>query len=219
MLVHPYDNAMSENEWRDWISKSPRFGVLAVGAGEGQAPIMVPTHFVLRGDEILIHLHKVNDALPLLEVNKKVSLSIIGDYAFIPGTWRAKDSNNLQDGVPTSYYAAVNFECEPTVVSDPNEVAAIIQEHMTEFQADESYAAVSPEMPPYGPMMSIIRGVRLQIVKVDAKFKYDDHKPLAFRESVIAKLQDRNAHQDVGAAAQQSRRLAEIGEWSEFRSS
>jgi transcriptional regulator len=219
MLVHPYDSAMSENEWRDWISKGARFGVLAVGAAPGQAPIMVPTHFVLRGDEILIHLHKVNDALPLLEANKKVSLSVIGDYAFIPGTWRAKDPNNLQHGVPTSYYAAVNFECEPTVVSDPNEVAAIIQEHMTEFQADESYAAVSPELPPYGPMMSIIRGVRLKIVKVDAKFKYDDHKPVAFRESITSKLEARGSHQDLGAAAQQSRRSAEIGEWSEFRPS
>ncbi|CAB4963005.1 unannotated protein [freshwater metagenome] len=217
MLVHPYDGAMSETEWRDWIAQSAKFGVLAVGAGEGKAPIMVPTHFVVRGDEILIHLHKVNDALPLLESGARVSLSIVGDYAFIPGTWRAKDSSNLQDGVPTSYYAAVNFECEPSVVSDAHGIAAIIQEHMTEFQADGSYAEVAPESTPYGPMFSIIRGVRLKILNVDAKFKYDDHKPVAFRESVIAKLRSRNSHLDAGASNQQSRRLAEIGEWSQFR--
>ncbi|NDH65056.1 MAG: FMN-binding negative transcriptional regulator [Microbacteriaceae bacterium] len=218
MLVHPYDSAVSEKEWRAWIAQSAKFGVLAVGAGAGQAPIFVPTHFVLSGDEIVIHLHKVNDALPHLETGAQVSLSIVGDYAFIPGPWRAKDPANLHDGVPTSYYAAVNFVCVPTVVSEPAEVAQIIQAHMSEFQPAGDYAVVDSVTAPYGPMMTIIRGVRLKIVSVDAKFKYDDHKPLAFRESVISKLQERDTHQDIGAAAQQARRLNEIGEWSKFRS-
>ena len=217
MLVHAYDSAMSEEEWRTWVAQSAKFGVLAVGAGVGQAPIMVPTHFVLRGDEILIHLHKVNDALPHLETGSQVSLSIVGDYAFVPGTWRAKDPANLHDGVPTSYYAAVNFVCEPTVVSDADEVAEIIQDHMTEFQPAGDHAVVDSVTAPYGPMMTIIRGIRLKIVGVDAKFKYDDHKPVAFREAMIERLRLRNTHQDAGAATQQARRLSEIGEWSEFR--
>ena len=217
MLVHPYDSAMSEDEWRAWIAQSAKFGVLAVGAGAGQAPILVPTHFVLNGDEIVMHLHKVNDALPHLETGAQVSLSIVGDYAFIPGPWRAKDPDKLHDGVPTSYYAAVNFVCEPTVVSEPAGVAQIIQAHMTEFQPAGDYAVVDSVTAPYGPMMTIIRGVRLKIVSVDAKFKYDDHKSLQFRQAMIERLRDRNTHQDAGAAAQQSRRLGLIGEWSEFR--
>jgi len=208
---------MSEDEWRAWIAQSAKFGVLAVGAGAGQAPILVPTHFVLSGDEIAMHLHKVNDAMPHLETGAQVSLSIVGDYAFIPGPWRAKDPANLHDGVPTSYYAAVNFVCEPTVVSEPAEVAQIIQAHMTEFQPAGDYAVVDSVTAPYGPMMTIIRGVRLKIVSVDAKFKYDDHKSLQFRQDMIERLRDRNTHQDAGAAAQQFRRLGLIGEWSEFR--
>ncbi len=217
MLVHPYDSAMSEDEWRSWIAHSAKFGVLAVGAGAGQAPIMVPTHFVLSGDEIVIHLHKVNDAIPHLETGANVSLSIVGDYAFIPGAWRAKDPANLRDGVPTSYYAAVNFVCQPTVVSDAVEVAQIIQAHMSEFQPAGDYAVVDSVTAPYGPMMTIIRGIRLKIVGVDAKFKYDDHKSVEFREAMIERLNARNIHQDAGAAAQQARRLGLIGEWSEFR--
>ena len=217
MLVHPYDSAMSESEWRTWIDQGPHFGVLAVGAGFGQAPIMVPTHFVLTGDEILIHLHKVNDALPQLESGAQVSLSVIGDYAFVPGPWRAKDPDNTNNGVPTSYYAAVNFVCEPTVVADAIEVAQIIEAHMTQFQPEGDYAVVDSVTEPYGPMMSIIRGVRLKIVNVDAKFKYDDHKSPEFRRAMIERLRDRNTHQDAGAATQQSRRLDLIGEWSEFR--
>ena len=217
MLVHPYDSAMSEDEWRSWIAHSAKFGVLAVGAGAGQAPIMVPTHFVLSGDEIVIHLHKVNDAIPHLETGANVSLSIVGDYAFIPGPWRAKDPSNLRDGVPTSYYAAVNFVCQPTVVSDAVEVAQIIQAHMGEFQPAGDYAVVDSVTAPYGPMMTIIRGIRLKIVGVDAKFKYDDHKSVEFREAMIERLNARNIHQDAGAAAQQARRLGLIGEWSEFR--
>jgi len=217
MLVHPYDSAMSESEWRYWIAKGPHFGVLAVAAGAGQAPVLVPTHFSLRQNEILIHLHKVNSAIEHLESDALASLSIVGDYAFIPNQWRAKDPANPEAGVPTSYYAAVTFTLKPTVTADPNEISEILQAHMNDFQPEGGYATVAPEAIPYGPMMSIIRGVRLQIVDVDAKFKYDDHKPVEFRESIIERLLDRNTHQDAGAAAQQSRRLREIGEWSEFR--
>ena len=44
---------------------------------------------------------------------------MIGDYAYIPTYWRAKAGGPDEDGVPTSYYAAVQFVCRPTVVDDP----------------------------------------------------------------------------------------------------
>jgi transcriptional regulator len=216
LLVHPYDSALTEREWRDWIEAGGRFGVLAVGAGEGKAPILVPTHFSLRQGEILIHLHKNNSAVEHLQSGQAASLSVVGDYAFIPNGWRAKDQNNPTDGVPTSYYAAVVFELKPTVVADPEEIAEILQAHMDDFQPDGGYAEVAPEAVPYGPMMSIIRGVRLEILAVDAKFKYDDHKRVEFRERIAAQLEERDSHLDAGAAAQQRRRLGLIGEWSDF---
>ena len=62
-------------------------------------------------------------------------------------------------------------------------------------------------------MLPGIRGLRLQVVDVVAKFKYDDHNPLEHRTQVTERLMSRGELHDPGAAAQQARRLAERGEW------
>ena len=70
---------------------------------------------------------------------------------------------------------------------------------------------------PYGRMLAGIRGVRLQVLQVDAKFKYDDHNPVEHRQRVIGRLEHRGHGLDTGAAAQQRRRLAAIGDWKTRR--
>lgn len=70
---------------------------------------------------------------------------------------------------------------------------------------------------PYGRMLPGIRGVRLQVLRVDAKFKYDDDNPVEDRRRVIASLEQRGHGLDAGAAAQQRRRLAAIGQWGAQR--
>jgi transcriptional regulator len=66
-------------------------------------------------------------------------------------------------------------------------------------------------------MLSGIRGLRLAVKRVDAKFKYDDHNPVDHRQRVTANLEQRNHALDTGAATQQRRRLATIGDWTTFR--
>jgi transcriptional regulator len=70
---------------------------------------------------------------------------------------------------------------------------------------------------PYGRMLSGIRGVRLAVLRVEAKFKYDDHNAVEHRERVIDRLEQRGRGLDAGAAAQQRRRLAAIGDWETHR--
>jgi transcriptional regulator len=52
---------------------------------------------------------------------------------------------------------------------------------------------------------------------VDAKFKYDDANPVEHRQRVIGRLEQRGHGLDAGAAAQQRRRLAAIGDWKTRR--
>ena len=61
-------------------------------------------------------------------------------------------------------------------------------------------------------MLPGIRGVRLAVLRVEAKFKYDDHNPVEHRERVIGNLGTR-ARARRRAAAQQRRRLDAIGDW------
>lgn len=77
---------------------------------------------------------------------------------------------------------------------------------------------VAVDEAPYGRMRPGIRGLRLAVLRVDAKFKYDDHNPVEHRERVITNLTQRDHGLDAAAADQQRRRLAAIGDWQTYRS-
>ena len=218
MLIRPWDSALEETEWKEWLASSEKFGILAVNnVDPSQAPLLVPTHFTLIQDELLLHLARANPLWPHLEVATQVRLAVTGDYAFIPTYWRARAGGPDEDGVPTSYYAAVQFCCRPTIVDDPGGKAQILNIQLAELQPEGRHAAVEPEAEPYGRMLSGIRGVRLEVLRVDAKFKYDDANPVEHREGVVARLKERATGLDAGAAKQQQRRLAAIGDWKTFR--
>jgi transcriptional regulator len=219
MLVHPWDAALDPGEWQDWVASTDRFGMLVVNnLDRAQAPLVLPTHFTVTGDELLLHLARPNPVWPHLEAATEVRLATIGDYAYIPTYWRAKAGGPDEDGVPTSYYTAVQFLCRPTVVDDPQEKAEILAAQLADFQPEGRHAAVAVDTPPYGRLLPGIRGIRLTVLRVDAKFKYDDHNPLEHRERVIDRLEQRSSGLDAAAAAQQRRRLAAIGVWQSHRS-
>jgi transcriptional regulator len=219
MLIHPWDAAFDTAEWQDWLASTDRFGMLAVNnVDPAQAPLVLPLHFTVAGDaELLIHLARPNPVWPHLEAASEVRLAVAGDYAYIPTYWRAKAGGPDEDGVPTSYYASVQFVCRPTVVDDPQEKVNILAAQLADFQPEGRHADVAVDAPPYGRMLAGIRGVRLAVLRVDAKFKYDDANPVEHRERVVANLEKRGHGLDAGAAAQQRRRLAAIGNWRASR--
>lgn len=218
MLVQPWDAALNPAEWQDWLRSTDRFGVLAVNnLDPAQAPLVVPTHFTMSGDELLVHLARVNPVWPHLEASAEVRLVVTSDYAYIPAYWRGKDGEPAAHGVPTSYYAAVQFRCRPTLVDDPEGKAEILTSQLADFQPEGRHAIVAVEEPPYGRMLPGIRGLRLAVLDVEAKFKYDDHKPVEHRQRVIGHLEERHRGLDPGAARQQRRRLDAVGDWRAAR--
>ncbi|MFZ0325055.1 MAG: FMN-binding negative transcriptional regulator [Actinomycetes bacterium] len=214
MLIHPWDAALDTAEWQEWLASTDRFGMLAVNnLDPAQAPIALPTHFTVAGDELLVHLARPNPVWPHLEAAAEVRMAVIGDYAYIPTYWRAKAGGPDEDGVPTSYYTAVQFVCSPTIVDDPQGKVEILATQLADFQPEGAHATVASDAAPYGRMLPGIRGVRLAILRVEAKFKYDDSNPVDHRERVSGHLKERNHGLDAGAASQQRRRLERIGDW------
>ena len=218
MLIHPWDAALDPAEWQGWLASTGRFGMLAVNnLDPAQAPVVLPTHFTLAGGELLIHLARPNPAWPHLEAATEVRMTVIGDYTYIPTHWRAKPGTPEQDGVPTSYYSAVQFVCRPTIIDDPDGKAQILAAQLAEFQPEGRHTDVAAGAEPYGRMLPGTRGVRLAVLRVEAKFKYDDDEPVEHRERVSNHLEQRGPGLDAGAARQQQRRLAAIGEWQTHR--
>lgn len=214
MLILPWDEATDEREWRDWIAATDRFGLLTVNNRDpAVAPVAVPTHFTLTDGAIVLHLARPNPVWPHLEVAEEVRLAMVGDHAYVPSYWRAAPETPETDGVPTSYYTSVQFVCRPTVVDDPHAKAAILDAQFVDLQPEGRHAEVTAEGSPYGRMLPGIRGLRLSVLHVEAKFKYDDEKPLAHRERVSDRLELRGEGLDAGAARQQRRRQGAVGDW------
>jgi transcriptional regulator len=214
VLIQPWDGALTCDEWRDWLATTDRFGILAVNnLDPAQAPLVLPTHFTVAGGELLMHLARPNPVWPHLEPAAEVRLSVMSDYAYIPTSWRSKPGEPSSDGVPTSYYSAVQFVCRPTVVDDPHGKAEILTAQLHDLQPEGGHALVEVGTEPYGRMLPGIRGIRLAVLRVEAKFKYDDHKPTEHRRQVADQLEQRGRGLDAGAARQQRRRLSDVGEW------
>lgn len=215
MFIHPWDAALDAEEWRAWVAATERFGVLAVGnVDPAAAPLVVPTHFTATDGALLVHLARPNPVWPHLERAAEVRLALSGDYAYIPSSWRAKGGD--ADGVPTSYYTSVQFVCAPTIIDDAEGKAEVLRAQLADFQPEG--APLDLEAERYARMLPGLRAVRLTILSVEAKFKYDDHQPVEHRERVSARLEDRGRGLDRAAARQQRRRLERIGDWQEFTS-
>lgn len=170
--------------------------------------MVVPTHFVLDNDQqVLVHLARPNPVWSALQANPQVVLSVVDDYAYVPTTWRAPAGTSGEEGVPTSYYAAVQLQCHAGIVDDPDEKADLLRRQLEHFQPEGDFAAVSVADAPYARMLYGIRGLRLRVVGADTKFKFDDHKPTEHRYRVAAHLDQRDTGRDRAARAQQLRRL------------
>ncbi|MFW3470181.1 FMN-binding negative transcriptional regulator [Streptomyces microflavus] len=214
MFIQPWDAALDDAEWQSWIADGHDFGILSVNGPPGHAPVVVPTHFTVDGTALLVHLARPNPVWKVIETDLNVTFTVTGDYAFIPGPWRAKPGTEPTDGVPTSYYATVQFTCQATIVDDPEAKAELLRRQMAHFQPDGDHAPIDPDQPPYGRMLPGIRGLRLDVAEVRAKFKYDDHKPVEQRTDTARWLTERGTALDASTADEQLRRLDRIGTWN-----
>ncbi|GAA1990182.1 FMN-binding negative transcriptional regulator [Kitasatospora viridis] len=201
MLIRSWDRG-DEQEWRDWLAGRD-FGLLSANNPDG-GPVLVPTHFLLDGAEILLHLAAPNPLFTAVRADPRVTLAVTDDYAFAPGTWRAS-------ATPTSYYASVQFDCTAEILDGPAEKAEVLNRQLDHFQPETPDVRVVPGEKPYGPMLSGIRGLRLTVRQVRAKFKYDDKLPVEQQAAAGDRLAERGAPGDAAAREQLLRRLGRRG--------
>jgi transcriptional regulator len=203
MLVHRWDAPTDDDEWRSFLA-TQGFGHL-VAAGRGrEIPVVVPTQFVLDGEEVLLHLARPNPIWTALEENPFVVLSVAGDWSYIPSSWKVTGEEDPLRGIPTTYYAAVQLTARAHVIDDPTEVAGLLARQLRELQ---------PEIPVIDPLehgsrLGQIRGLRLEVTEVKAKFKYGGNVDPEHRLAVADHLADRDGPGDHAARAHLLRRLA-----------
>ena len=202
MLIRRHDEPLSDAEWRAFLADHDFGELIAPGAGR-DLPIVVPTHFIYDGDKtVLLHLARPNPVWEALAERPRALLSVFRAYTFIPGHW-----NQDEYGVPTSYYAAVQLACDVEIVDEPAGIAAILERQLVHFQPEGKHAPVEPGDNPYGKLLGSIRGIRLTVTDVRAKFKFGANRTVEHREAVAAKLAERDRPLDVEARTNLVRRL------------
>ncbi|MFI0219532.1 FMN-binding negative transcriptional regulator [Streptomyces lydicus] len=209
MLIHPWDAPADDAEWQRWLAAHD-FGQLAANGSPGEPPLVQPLHFAYdpARREAVTHLARPNPLWAALEDRPTVLLSVVDDYTFIPGPWQAADDQPPEHGVPTSFYAAVQLTCTAHVVDDPEAKAALLRRQMGHFQPEGGSAPVTAGEAPYGRLLSGIRGLRLEVRDVHAKFKYGGKRSEAVQQRVSARLAERNGRGDAAAREHQQRRLS-----------
>lgn len=201
MLIHPHDASDDEDEWRTFVT-SQGFGHL-VAAGTARAvPVVVPSQLLLEGDHVWLHLSAANPILAALDENPMAVLSVAGDWAYIPGAWKAVGDEDPALGIPTTYYAAVQVTGPVTVIAEPDEVAAVLRRQLGALEPGGG--AADPAV--HAAKLRAIRGLRLDIEEVRAKLKYGGNVDRTHREAVAEHLAARAGPGDAAALAHLRRR-------------
>jgi len=202
MLIHPWDASGSDQEWVDFV-RAQGFGHLVAIGREREVPVVVPTQFALPStDEVLLHLARPNPIWAALAENPAVLLSVAGDWAYIPAAWKALGAEDPRMGVPTTYYAAVQLIATAHIVDDQAGKVAILREQLG--VTEPGSGAADPAE--HGRTLAGIRGLRLTVREVRAKFKYGGNVDDNHRAEVAQRLADRNGPGDSAALAHLRRR-------------
>jgi transcriptional regulator len=196
VLIHDHDRDDDPVRWRAFLADQG-FGHVVAGGRNRAVPVVVPTQFVATEREIVFHLMKANPIFDALAENPRALLSVAGDWAFIPGAWKAIEAEDPTRGIPTTYYAAVQITGDCIVEIEPVEVAATLALQLGALDPTGVY--VDPIE--HGARLGMIHGIRLSIDEVRAKYKYGGNVDQAHRDAVADRLDTRQGPGDRAALA------------------
>jgi transcriptional regulator len=194
MLIRDQDCDQDPDRWRAFLVDQG-FGHF-VAAGRGRSvPVVVPTQFVLTDTEIIFHLVNTNPVFAALEENPSALMSVAGDWAYIPGQWKAIGDEDPARGIPTTYYAAVQVTGECTLQSDPDDIASVLTTQLDALEPGNEY--VDPRE--HAARLRQIRAIRMSIGSVRAKYKYGGNVDQDHRDAVADRLTQRDGPGDRAA--------------------
>jgi transcriptional regulator len=196
VLIRDQDRDDDPQRWRAFLT-AQGFGHFVAAGRDREVPVVVPTQFVLTDTEIVLHLATTNPVFDALAENPRALLSVAGDWAFIPGAWKAIGDEDPARGIPTTYYGAVQVTGPCRVESEADAVAAVLATQLDELDPRGVY--VDPHA--HGARLRQIQGIRLGVESVRAKFKYGGNVDQAHRDAVAGHLEARGGAGDRAALA------------------
>ena len=179
MLIRDVDCDEDPDRWRAFLVDQG-FGHF-VAAGRARAvPVVVPTQYVLTDDRDRVPPRRDESGVRRRSRRTRGRvMSVAGDWAFIPGAWKAIGDEDPARGIPTTYYAAVQVTGECTIQSRARSTSRrVLETAARALDPDGEYVDPSE----HGARLRAIRGIRMTIEDVRAKYKYGGNVDEAHRD-------------------------------------
>jgi transcriptional regulator len=200
MLIRPHDAPLDgEDEWRDLLAEQAFGTLIAPGVGR-DLPVVVPTHVHYDGEHtISLHLSRANPVWQALGENPRCMFSVTSAVTYVPTSWEAPPGTAPEWGIPTSHYAAVQLDCTASSTDESEQIREVLAAQLDRMQPDEPFGDPRDPEAPYAAELRRIRGLRLRIDEVRAKFKFDGGDIDAVRRQVVEGYERRNGPGDMEA--------------------
>jgi len=211
VLIHPWDEPLADTDALAFVRRTG-FGHL-VAPGRREVPVVVPTQYVLSDEpaevfpEVLLHLARPNPVWAALAESPTVVLSVAGEWAYVPAAWKAIGDEDATLGIPTTYYAAVQLVASAEILDEPEAKLAVLRAQLASVEPSSGVADPSV----HARKLTGIRGLRLSVREVKAKFKYGGNVDAAHRAAIADRLLSRSGPGDAAARAHILRSLQDGG--------
>ena len=131
----------------------------------------------------------------LLLCSRAAAGAVIGIDMGAGEAWKAIGDEDPRRGIPTTYYGAVQLMGSATVADDHDSIAAALRTQLGDLEPDADL--IDPIE--HGKSLNAIRGLRIEIDDVRAKFKYGGNVDQAHRDAIANELRRRNGPGDHAA--------------------
>lgn len=150
-------------------------------------PFVTHMPFLLSDDNSRLIGHFAKQNPQHLELDNQTALvTLQGPHAYISPSWY------LSSGVPTWNYQTAHIYGTAKVFTDQVKLKLLVDKITENNEAD----FVSPWQPDYpASMLNAIVGVEILISDIQAKFKLNQNRSAADRESVATHLEEQDSHQ------------------------
>jgi transcriptional regulator len=120
-----------------------------------------------------------------------------GPHAYVSPSWYAQGP-----AVPTWNYAAVHVYGRPLAFEDPAHLEPLVDRMVATFEAGQAspWSGALPEAFKAGMLRAIV-GLRLEIGRIEGKWKLGQNRSRADQEGVLRALEASGSPEDAGLAA------------------
>lgn len=187
--MNPQFEIKNRNLIYDVLDKA-EYGTLALSVDN--FPYAVPLNFVRINEVIYFHGALKNRKMKMLEQNPRVSFSVVENYALIDSDFSSTEGLACP---ATQFFKSVSIDGLASLVTPRDEKAKVFEGLMKKLQPKGGYRPFSDRE--YDIAIKATAVVKIEIKKLECKFKFGQHLSEERFEMILSHLQKRGTQVDL----------------------